>query len=104
MRLVSRFVFVAVAITLALALVAPGSMTAVAGGTFDKKPGGGTIEKKPYGTTADGIAVDEYTLTNAKGMEVKIITFGGIITSIKVPDRHRKMANVALAVCRRETS
>ena len=29
-------------------------------------------------------------------MEVKIITYGGIITSIKVPDRHGKMDNVAL--------
>jgi aldose 1-epimerase len=29
-------------------------------------------------------------------MEVKIITYGGTITSIKVPDRHRNLANVAL--------
>jgi len=40
--------------------------------------------------------VEEYTLTNAKGMEVKIITYGGIITSVKAPDRRGKMADVAL--------
>lgn len=37
-----------------------------------------------------------YTLTNANGMVVKITNFGGIITSIIVPDRNGKMADVAL--------
>ncbi len=83
----SRFVFVGVVIALALVLVALGPTTAVAEGT---------IVKAPYGTTADGVAVNEYTLTNANGMEVKIITYGGIISSIKVPDRNGNMANVAL--------
>ena len=55
-----------------------------------------TIESQPYGTTADGVAVDEYILTNANGMEVRIITYGGIVTSIRVPDRNGNMANVAL--------
>ena len=49
-----------------------------------------------YGTMADGIAVEEYTLCNASGMEVKLITFGGILTSIRVPDRGGHFANVAL--------
>jgi aldose 1-epimerase len=56
----------------------------------------GTISKSSFGTTAAGEAVDEYTLTNANGMEVKIITYGGTITSIRVPDRDGNMANVAL--------
>jgi aldose 1-epimerase len=74
-------------IALAFALFNPAATTA---------QGGGTITSQPYGVTADGIPVDEYTLTNANGMEVKIITFGGIITSINVPDRKNRMANVAL--------
>ena len=49
-----------------------------------------------YGTTAEGRAVEEYTLRNATGMEVKLITFGGIVTSIRVPDRNGRLANVAL--------
>ncbi len=53
---------------------------------------------KSYGTTSDGQAVKEYALTNAVGVEVKIITFGGIITSIKVPDRNGATANVALGL------
>ena len=54
------------------------------------------ITKKPYGTTADGVAVAEYTLANGAGMEVKIITYGGIITSIRVPGRDGRIGNVAL--------
>ena len=49
-----------------------------------------------YGTTSDGQDVEEYTLTNANGMEVKLISYGGIITSIRVPDRDGNMVNVTL--------
>ncbi len=57
---------------------------------------GSSIEVQPYGTTADGQDVEEYILTNANGMEVRIITYGGIITSIRVPDRNGEVANVTL--------
>jgi aldose 1-epimerase len=56
------------------------------------------ITKKPYGTTADGVAVAEYTLANGAGMEVTIITYGGIITSIRVPGRDGRIGNVALGL------
>lgn len=51
---------------------------------------------RAFGTTADGRAIEEYTLRNAAGMEVKCISFGGILTSIRVPDRRGGFANVAL--------
>jgi aldose 1-epimerase len=54
------------------------------------------MEKKPYGTTAGGTAVEEYTLTNANGMEVKVITYGGAVSSIKAPDRNGNPADVVL--------
>lgn len=56
----------------------------------------GTLSKQTYGTTADGIEVVEYTLTNVHGIEVKMITYGGIITSIMLPDRQHAMKNVVL--------
>src|SRR5687768_16354799 len=56
----------------------------------------GSITKAPFGTTPEGEKVDLYTLTNVKGVEVKVITFGGIIQSIKIPDRDGNLANVAL--------
>lgn len=46
-----------------------------------------SIEKKEYGTTPAGQKVDSYTLKNQKGMEVNIMTYGGIITSLKVPNK-----------------
>jgi aldose 1-epimerase len=46
-----------------------------------------SIEKKEYGTTPAGQKVDVYTLKNQKGMEVNIMTYGGIITSLKVPNK-----------------
>src|SRR6266568_32244 len=45
------------------------------------------VTKQPFGT-ADGKPVDLYTLTNGRGLEVKIITYGGIVQSIRTPDRH----------------
>ena len=38
------------------------------------------IRKSAYGVTPEGEAVDQYTLINGKGMEVTVITYGGIIT------------------------
>jgi aldose 1-epimerase len=85
-RLTTLFIVVVV-IALPFALIAPAATMA---------KGGGTITSQHYGTTSNGIDVYEYTLTNAKGMEVKIITYGGIITSVKARDHHGEMANVTL--------
>ena len=46
--------------------------------------------------TVDGQPINLYTLTNRSGMEAKIINFGGIVMSLKVPDRHGKFADVVL--------
>jgi aldose 1-epimerase len=56
----------------------------------------GSVSKASFGTTPDGQVVDVYTLRGAGGMEVRAITFGGIITSIRVPDRRGNLADVAL--------
>lgn len=52
------------------------------------------ISKQPYGQTADGQSVDLYTLTNAAGVELGVTNFGGIITSLRVPDRAGAMGDV----------
>jgi aldose 1-epimerase len=84
-------------VVLTLILVALAPATPMAGQELQKGPRIGTITWQLYGTTSGGQDVYEYTLTNAnKRMEVKIITYGGIITSIRVPDRRGKLANVAL--------
>jgi aldose 1-epimerase len=44
----------------------------------------------------DGVEVDLYTLTNDQGVEVSIITYGGAITSFKVPDRAGVLGDIVL--------
>jgi aldose 1-epimerase len=70
-------------------------------GTQQSAPGAapaqrGSVNKAPFGKTPQGESVDVYTLKNAAGIEVRAITFGGIITSIRVPDRDGTPGDVAL--------
>lgn len=55
-----------------------------------------TITKTAFGSTVAAETVDLYTLSNTKGMEVKISTFGGAVVSLKVPDKSGKLADVVL--------
>lgn len=56
------------------------------------------MNREPYGTTEDGQPVVAYTLANAAGMRVRILTLGCIIASLEVPDRHGRSANVVLGL------
>lgn len=50
----------------------------------------------PFDTTPDGEAVSLVTLVNVHGMEVRAMSYGGIILSLKVPDRDGTLGDVAL--------
>jgi len=52
--------------------------------------------KKLFGTMPDGRDIDLFTIINKNGMTVKVISYGGIITSLSVPDRDGKMDDVVL--------
>ena len=54
------------------------------------------IKKQAFGKTEDGKSVDSYTLTNTHGLKAEIITYGGIVTSLQVPDRNGKFADIVL--------
>ncbi|MEI6667673.1 MAG: aldose epimerase family protein [Acidobacteriota bacterium] len=54
------------------------------------------VDKAKYGVTKDGVAVDVYTLTNANGVVAKVITFGALLTELRVPDRTGALADVVL--------
>ncbi len=58
--------------------------------------GKATVKKQAFGKTADGTPVDLYTLSNANGFEVAITNYGGIIVSLKAPDRNGRFADVVL--------
>jgi aldose 1-epimerase len=54
------------------------------------------IEKQLFGTSPEGKEVFKYTLKNHQGMEVDIISYGAIITAIRVPDRNHEPGDVVL--------
>jgi aldose 1-epimerase len=53
-----------------------------------------SIQSEPFGSLR-GDSVERYTLSSA-GMQVRILTYGGILQSIEVPDRAGQVANVSL--------
>ena len=55
-----------------------------------------TVRSDPFGTTPDGRAVELFTLTNAHGIEVRAMTYGATIVSIKTPDRDGHLGDIAL--------
>ncbi len=54
------------------------------------------VTKAPFGKTLDGKPVDIYTLRNANGVEARIMNYGGIVVSLKCPDRNGHIGDVVL--------
>ena len=77
-------------------ILATSGMLAVAAQDATPSPMAGGVTVEPFGTTADGQAVDLYTLTNANGMVVSVMTYGGIVQKVLVPDRDGNLTNVTL--------
>ncbi|HET9742559.1 MAG TPA: aldose epimerase family protein [Terriglobales bacterium] len=53
------------------------------------------VTKRAFGTTSDGTSVEIYTLKSPK-IEAQIMTYGGIVVSLKTPDRNGKEADIVL--------
>ena len=54
------------------------------------------IGRKPFGQTQEGTPVYLYTLRNSQGAEAKISNYGGLVVSLKVPDKNGKLGDVVL--------
>lgn len=54
------------------------------------------IARAAFGSTAEGEAVETFTLRNANGLEMRVISLGGIITHLMTPDRTGAMADIVL--------
>ena len=55
----------------------------------------GQVTKQSFGKTPDGTAVDLYVLKSGE-IEAHILTYGGIVQSLMVPDKSGKVADVTL--------
>ncbi len=60
------------------------------------------VEKSVFGNLTDGTGIDRYMLVNDHGLKMGIITYGGIVVSLEVPDRNGKLADIALGPGRLE--
>jgi aldose 1-epimerase len=49
-----------------------------------------------FGHLPDGTEVGLFTLRNARGLEVRAIAYGAILVSIRTPDRHGRLEDIAL--------
>lgn len=76
----------------ALLVITGGALSASA----SSARGAPRIDRDVFGHLADGTTVHRYTLSNGHGMRVRIITYGGIIQTVEVPDRKGRVANVTL--------
>jgi aldose 1-epimerase len=56
----------------------------------------GSISVSPFGKLPDGRTVSIYTLTNVKGLMMKVINYGGIITSLSIPDKRGHKDDIVL--------
>jgi aldose 1-epimerase len=54
-----------------------------------------SISTSPFGTVG-GKQVDLYTLSNREGLTLKVATYGGIVTSLSIPDRAGRLADIVL--------
>ena len=62
------------------------------------KKGNPSVKMQPYGKMPDGTEVEVYTLTNAAGMQARIITYGGAVASLTAPDKSGKYADIVLGM------
>jgi aldose 1-epimerase len=85
----------AVLAIVATAIAALGFTTVTSSATQDSAAGPPGVNKEYFGQT-DGKSVYRYTLSNARGMRVRILSYGGIIQSLEVPDRHGRPADIVL--------
>ncbi len=64
----------------------------------DKKPDAGkaNVTRAPFGALPSGDSVHVFTLTNAQGVELRAMDYGGIVLSIKTPDRTGALGDIVL--------
>jgi aldose 1-epimerase len=68
----------------------------LAGCVSTSPSGNDRVTKEPFGQTKDGTPVSLFTLRNSKGAEARISNYGGLVISLKMPDRNGQYGDVVL--------
>jgi len=61
-------------------------------------PSGARVTRATYGTLPTGEQVHEFTMKNARGIEMQVLDFGGIIASLRTPDRAGNVGDIVLGM------
>jgi aldose 1-epimerase len=64
--------------------------------TLTANAAGLSSDHSAFGKTADGTAVEKYTLRNSHGVEATVITYGATLQSLLLPDKNGKVEDVVL--------
>ncbi|MET7903752.1 aldose epimerase family protein [Streptomyces sp. NPDC005355] len=81
--------------TVITAGAAAGLAAAAAGATPADANSGGRAVREHFGTLKDGTRVDRWTIENGR-TRLKVLSYGGIVQTLEIPDRHGHRANVSL--------
>ena len=92
---VNRRGVVSVSLTVA-ALLGQLGCTSMPASTTSAPSAASSMVRAPFGRTADGRSAELFTLTNSHGIEVRLTNYGGIITSLRTPDRSGRFDDIAL--------
>lgn len=60
------------------------------------RAGGSSATRAPFGSMPDGTAVELYTIRNSAGLELRAMSFGAIILSLRTPDRRGRLDDIVL--------
>lgn len=79
-----------------IAWLALGTALVLCGGFQTKSGNNAGIKQESFGQLPDGTPVELFTLTNRNGVEARITNYGGILVSLKTPDRNGQLGDVVL--------
>ncbi len=71
-------------------------ITVIAFSSCKEKEGASAIKQTYFGVTSSGDSVRAYTLKNKNGIAITILNYGGIIQSVKTPDKNGKMGDIVM--------
>jgi aldose 1-epimerase len=73
-----------------------GTLTVAGCGASNRAASTASLTREPFGVAPGGRAVELVTLTNAHGVELRAMSYGATIVSLKVADRNGTLGDVVL--------